>query len=364
MQLNLRLLATALLSLAGCDGGGGLVVEQPSPPDDPVGGQTSGAAPPPGGLDETGGSSGGGGSDVDASGDAVTPVPIGATWRVSSTAPSGWTAADFDDSGWAEVRAPLGRGYPEVTPWAEPGPLFARVRFDAAFEPGEPLELRLQRDDAARAYLDGALVGAWNVRDGAAEDEVTGVEGYAFFVAQFEAPESTETEHVLAVELLQRNDDDAILSARLRRVVNRDDVVVQVRTRTRGGRYAPDNAGAAWIETADGAFVRTLGVWAQTRREHLLQWNARTGANRVDAMTGPTAGAHHGWVFSWDHRDASGARVDPSDFVLMVEFSEDNSNEGEPAGPVLRVPFSTASPCEVVNAAETHFADVTVVGPC
>lgn len=360
-------LAMAPLLFTGCDTGG-LDVAQPRAPDAAAGStggasESSGGGVPPG-LDSSGSS----GSPVEPVPEGESPrtlVPLDATWRVSATAPEGWTDPGFDDSAWSDVVAPLGRGYPDVTPWPEAGTIFARVAFEAELTAGEPLELRIQRDDAARAYLDGAPVGSWNVLGEGADDEVTGVEGYGFFVAQWPAPAGRE--HVLAVELLQGADPDAVLSARLRRVAagqGRTDVVVQLRSRSRDGKYAPDNVGAVWIERADGSFVRTLGVWAGTRREHLLQWNARTAANMVDAQTSATAGAHHARLYTWDLTDASGAAVAPGSFVLRAEFTEDNSNEGAAVGPTLSVPFSTSENCHVATADEAYFADVTIVGPC
>lgn len=370
----MRLQLTGLLVVVlGCDGPGA-VFEEPAAPD--AAGSTGAQAGDSTGLGEGGapsldGSSGdaepGSGSEPGADGVARTLVPLDATWSVSSSAPSDWASPGFDDGAWQRVQAPLGRGYAQVSAWPEPGSIFARLEFDAALEPGEPLELRLQRDDAARAYFDGELVAAWNVEGDGADDEVTGVEGHTFFVAQFDAPAGEGDTHVLAVEVLQATDPDAVFSARLRRASagpGREEVVVQLRTRTRGGNYAPDNVGAVWLERADGTFVRTLGVWAGTRREHLLQWNARTSANMVDAVTSATAGAHHARVFTWDGTDAGGQVLSAGDYVLHAEFTEDNSNEGAPVGPTISVPFSTEARCGVFTGQASSFADVTIVGPC
>ncbi|MGH1342773.1 MAG: DUF2271 domain-containing protein [Nannocystales bacterium] len=291
---------------------------------------------------------------------------MSATWRVSAVAEAGWETPGFDDSGWERVVAPLGRGYDGVTPWDGAGPLFARASFHAAFAADEALELRVQRDDGARAYLDGHLVGTWNVVNGVAEDEVTGQDGYTFFVAQPRVPASEASTHVLAVEVTQRTDPDLAFAARLRRLEagGRVDVLVQLRTRSRGGRYAPDNAGAVWVESPDGTFIRSLAVWAGTRREHLLQWNAAAGGDDVDAVTSATSGSHQSRLLSWDLTDHAGTAMPPGRYVLRAEFTEDNSNEGEPAGPSLALPFATDEVCGVASATETYFADVSVAIPC
>ncbi|MBV1860274.1 MAG: DUF2271 domain-containing protein [Nannocystaceae bacterium] len=378
MQLIARgMVGLGLVGLLGCDAGDGLDIEPPLPPnadDIPLetgglGGSTGvgGAGVGPGlgdGSSSTGSSVGTSGEP--GAGRGRTLVPLGATWRVSSSATPQWKSLGFDDSSWTEVNAPMGRGYPVVGAWDAQGSLFARVSFEAAFDADEVLELRVQRDDGARAYLDGELVGTWNIQGGAAEDEVTGQDGHTFFVAQPRMPASEVQTHVLAVEVTQRTDQDLVFAARLKRLESggRDDVLVQMRTRSTGGRYAPDNVGAVWVETPQGVFVQTLGVWAGTRREHLLQWNAASGSNSVDAVTSATSGSHHSRLFAWDHTDAAGTVLPRSRYILRAELTENNSNEGEAAGPNLVLPFSTDEACSVATAAETSFADVTVAVPC
>lgn len=358
----------------GCGGGEGLEIASPSPPNVDDASRTSGPAAGTTGTSGEGPGLGDGSSSsgVDPTGpDAETGagrtlVPLGATWHVSAAQEPNWNRPEFDDSGWARLEAPMGRGYTDVAPWDTQGSLFARVSFEASFDADEVLELRVQRDDGARAYLDGELVGAWNVAGGIPEDEVTGVDGYTFFIAQPSVPASELQTHVLAVEVTQRTDPDLVFAARLRRLDAgaREDVLVQVRTRSRGGQYAPDNVGAFWIETPEGAFVRTLAVWAGTRREHLLQWNAASNGDDVDAVTSATAGSHHSRLLSWDHTDGAGSVLPRGRYVLRGEFTEDNSNEGEPAGPNLALAFATDDRCSTASATESYFADVTVAIPC
>lgn len=367
--MQLRHVALFSAVLCACEGGGGLRFETPAAPD-AAAPATTGAEDPSTPADgaglETGSGSESGDADRGGAGGSVL-VGVGASWQVATSAPQGWMEVDFDDSAWERVKAPMGRGYPDVSPVPDGGSLFARFTFEASFDGGEPLELRLQRDDAARAYLDGVRIGAWNLAGDAADGEVTASEGYAFFVAMADAPRG-DGPHTLAIELVQGSDPDLLFSARLRTLgaadAARAETLLTVRTRSRDGRYAPDNAGAAWIETQGGAFVQTLGVWAGTRREHLLAWNAGAAGSDVDAVTSATAGAHHARIFSWDHTDESGAALAPGAFVFRAEFTEDNSNEGAPAGPTLALAFDTREACDVVSASETHFADVAIATPC
>ena len=75
----------------------------------------------------------GDGSAGDDGGAGVTLVPAESMWRVSASPGAGWTAAAFDDSSWTELAAPLGRGYDDVTPWMEDGPVFGRHVFSEPF---------------------------------------------------------------------------------------------------------------------------------------------------------------------------------------------------------------------------------------
>ena len=114
-----------------------------------------------------------------------------------------------------------------------------------------------------------------------------------------------------------------------------------------GGEFDPDHIVAIWIEQ-DGAFLRTLQVHADNRREHLIAWRLASGEDLTDAITGATIKNAHGPLSgSWDLRDAGGNAVDSGNYTLKVEMTADNSNEGSPPGPVLEVPFSLgASPVD------------------
>ncbi len=51
-------------------------------------------------------------------------------------------------------------------------------------------------------------------------------------------------------------------------------------TTTQGtGNYAPRNIVAVWVEDQGGTFVKTIGRWANTRKQHLVAWQAKAGAN-------------------------------------------------------------------------------------
>ncbi len=363
------------LGAVSCDGSG-LTVDAPAPPDarpSEVGSTSStpdgtSSTPSPGldASDEAGGTTG---SEPSEQGGA-TLVPLGATWMVSAQPEPGWKDPGFDDASWTSVRAPFGSGYPDVQPWAGEA-IYARVSFAAEIDTEDALELRLQRDDGAVAYLDGREVGRWNVEPGGGvPDEVTGAEGYAYFIARPESPERAEGPHVLAVEVHQRTDGDSIFAARLRRLDPShalERTIIQLRTRPTGGEYSPRNVGAVWIETAQGAFVRSVAVWGDERREHLLQWNQSSAGERTDAVTSATASTHSTRLYEWDHSRAGGRAVPPGNYLLRAEFTEDNSNAGDPAGPSVAIPFSTAGGCDVATRSSEGgepIVDIVVAAPC
>lgn len=381
MQLSVRLGWVVVVSSMACEPGG-VMVQSPWPPDaspsgsgttaGPDGGALDGGGLDDGGLDD-GGSPGDGASEGDGGGSLSTLVPSESTWRVSASAPPGWTQPDFDDTAWESRRAPLGAGYEVAGAWpSRGGPTYLRHGFEAPLEDDDVLELRVRRDDGAIAYLDGIEVGRWNVATGTAGpgasviDEVEGADGYTYFVS-VPAPVVGPGPHVLAVEVHQRGDADLVFDARLRRIEPDhpiDVVMIQVRTRSYGGSYAPSNVGAIWVEDSNGAFVRSLVVWGNARREHLVAWFASSHDDRVDAVTSATASSHHSRFVEWDRRDARGALVPDGDYVARFELTESNSNQGAAAGPTLSVPFSTAAACSTQTGGSPSLDDIVVVSPC
>jgi hypothetical protein len=97
-------------------------------------------------------------------------------------------------------------------------------------------------------------------------------------------------------------------------------------TVTFGGRFSPRNVGAVWVMNQESQFVKTLEVWGTTRAQHLVNWNAQTAANRVDAVSGATVAMHGPHESQWDCRDVNGSVVPDGQYEMFVEFTEDNSS--------------------------------------
>lgn len=128
----------------------------------------------------------------------------------------------------------------------------------------------------------------------------------------------------------------------------------RVRTTELGGRFAPKNVGAIWIERADGTFVRTLEVWATTRRKWLLRFLASSGGNTVDAVTGATLKEHATHEVEWDLRDSFGCPVEQGGYAIVVEMTDKNA-----AGTSTSVSFSLgASPTTLSPTGTQYFHDL------
>jgi hypothetical protein len=107
-----------------------------------------------------------------------------------------------------------------------------------------------------------------------------------------------------------------------------------VETTSVNGQYAPRNAGALWVSSGSDAFIRTFNVWAERRVEHVHQWVAQSGQNRVDAISGATEPNHRSYLVTWDCRNLDGTFVPDGTYVIHVEQTEINGQ-----GPYLEVPF-------------------------
>ena len=115
-----------------------------------------------------------------------------------------------------------------------------------------------------------------------------------------------------------------------------------------GGRYAPKNIGAVWIEHDDGNWVKTLAVWAGVRLRYLTTYRAAnpTG-NKVDAVTSGTLPAFGDHVLGWNLADAMGSEVPDGAYRVHVEVTDRDSN-----GETFTIPFTKRAPPFDVAAAD------------
>lgn len=101
---------------------------------------------------------------------------------------------------------------------------------------------------------------------------------------------------------------------------------VTATTSTYNGNYAPSHVLAIWVESSSGTFVKSLMVYAASRKEHLSDWlSATKSGNTTDAITGATLNSHGTRNCTWNGKDASGNEVGDGTYKVCVEYTESNS---------------------------------------
>jgi MYXO-CTERM domain-containing protein len=93
------------------------------------------------------------------------------------------------------------------------------------------------------------------------------------------------------------------------------------------GQYAPRNIVAVWIEDSAGAFVKTIGRYAATRRGSLVAWTTAAGPGDADAVSGATRQNHVApLTVTWDMKNRAGAEVPDGTYKIRMEVADRNSN--------------------------------------
>jgi hypothetical protein len=131
----------------------------------------------------------------------------------------------------------------------------------------------------------------------------------------------------------------------------------QVTTKQIGGRYAPKNIGAIWIEDSDDNWVKTLRLWAGVRQRYLSAYlKANTERNTLDAMTSATMRQHGTQMASWDLSDGAGKPVPDGEYKLVLEMTDRDNT-----GVVLTVPFTkSGEPLGITPEDTDVFTEMTL----
>jgi hypothetical protein len=108
-----------------------------------------------------------------------------------------------------------------------------------------------------------------------------------------------------------------------------------------GGRYAPRNVGAIWIETGSGQFVKTIERWAAIRAGDLRGWRAASGGwgfeffgsssspDAVDVVTGATLLGAQEHTPGWAMKDVSGMVVPDGAYKVVLEVADGSNATAE-----------------------------------
>lgn len=133
-------------------------------------------------------------------------------------------------------------------------------------------------------------------------------------------------------------------------------VTFTVTTEPVGGRYRPKNIGAIWVTDASGQFVKSLEVWARTRRRWLTKYNAARGNSPIDVTATATLTRHRTHMATWDLTDAGGGAVEPGKYKLFAEITD-----ADTTGKSVSIDFDTgAGPDHLTPNDATGFTQMTL----
>ncbi|MBK9033911.1 MAG: DUF2271 domain-containing protein [Myxococcales bacterium] len=131
---------------------------------------------------------------------------------------------------------------------------------------------------------------------------------------------------------------------------------IVVRTTPFGGRYQPKNIGAIWIETASGQYVKTVKRWANRRLRYLTRYNAASGGDVTDAITGATLTSHITHDVTWNLTDRTHCEVPAGNYRVVMELTDQDA-----AGASVVLPFTKGTSGAVSMPAQTaQFHDLVL----
>lgn len=99
-------------------------------------------------------------------------------------------------------------------------------------------------------------------------------------------------------------------------------LAVSTLTSTAGGSFSPNNVMAIWVEDSTGMFVKSLLVYAATRKYDLTNWTTKSGGNVTDAITGATQSAYATRTCTWNGTNVSGAIVKDGTYRVSMELTD------------------------------------------
>jgi len=120
-----------------------------------------------------------------------------------------------------------------------------------------------------------------------------------------------------------------------------------VTTSAVGYQYAPKNVGAIWVQDASGKLVKSLEVWAATRRRYLTRYTSALAGSTVDVTASATLSSHRTHHASWNLKDRNGAAVPPGTYTLVMELTD-----GDQTGRTNALTFDTATGSTTVSPSD------------
>lgn len=132
-----------------------------------------------------------------------------------------------------------------------------------------------------------------------------------------------------------------------------------VKTVTNNSSYSPRNVLAIWIKDSNGNFVVSRKVMANSRKQHLVKWNASSTGNTISATTGATLNSHQVHTVTWDGKNAAGTDMPDGIYQIWVEYTSTNSASNGNQGPYLTVEFDKGPVLKHVTPINaTYYQDI------
>jgi len=103
-------------------------------------------------------------------------------------------------------------------------------------------------------------------------------------------------------------------------------LVVTANTSTAGGNYSPKNVMAVWIENSSGQFVKSLAVYAASRKSDLTHWQSASKGNATDASTSATRSSYKSIALTWNGTDTNGNVVADGSYKVCFELTDKSSS--------------------------------------
>lgn len=129
-----------------------------------------------------------------------------------------------------------------------------------------------------------------------------------------------------------------------------------VTTSSAGGVFSPKNIVAVWIEDESENFVKTLYAYIGTYKTHLNIWEASSGFNTTDAITGATYTGHTTRNYVWDGKNTAGDLTPDGNYRLRVELTDKNAT-----GNYSTYIFTKGAVSQTINPADQpSFSNVSV----
>jgi len=108
-------------------------------------------------------------------------------------------------------------------------------------------------------------------------------------------------------------------------------LTVSFNTTQVGAFHAPKNVVAVWVEGPTvganaGPFLKTIGRWADVRRDDLVAWKNKSGLNDIDAISGATRLEHNDRLtLEWDLKNKLGELIPDGVYTIRMELADGNS---------------------------------------